>query len=575
MQTKEVESILRCFKQMKQEKQPMMPVYQALSEFIMYHRYDFHKSPSYGDFIIDKVSDDTAAKAAQAFSAHMIGATWPNGAQSINVRPPRMVRLSGQVTESMKQWFRRATQTLVSYMDDPKARLSKVLEQYYLEQSVFGLSGIGVFDNTTKETPLLYTALGAKALYIREAANGFVDSIYIEKLYTLHAAASEFGISALPATYRERLEKGDKDATIIILHVVEPRDIYNPKLHGALNMPYKSVYIHPDTKHVLYESGYDQRPFAIGRFWQVADLTYPRSPGMNALPSIFELNHLREGNIIATELQYNPSMAVWDEGVLGRGLDKSPGSTNVFSQSGRISQGNRPPVEPMFTVGDLNYLDRRILQVQEDIKDHYFNNRLFDLDKSREMTLGEAQMLDRLRGQALNPIYSGQIADVLLPITELSFNRLFMLGYFGVVPGSEHEAQLLEAGQPLEEQDYVPEDVMQLVNSGQEFYDIQFISPAARLLQFEELQGLHKTVELGAGLASMVPDAIDIVDFDKLYKMAIELNTANGELLRSDTEVADIRQQRAEQQQRMMELEAQKLEAEGANQAATAASRLK
>lgn len=556
------------YEQMKQEKAPWLPLYQLIGEYIQTRKQNFTSDILPGSFTTEQLYDNTASNANHLMAASMIGALWPNGAKTFRIGPPTLYK--PRESEEVKQWYKMATTRMVTVMDHPKSGLSTSLEEYMNDQGGFGISGIAAFENDDDaEVPVRYNAIDAKRTAVDENNHGFIDSVYIEKQMTIRQAVQEYEYENLPKAEREAWDKGRGHEKITILHAIEPRMDGDPYMFGAADMPYASIHIEAKSKKVVRESGYTEQPVFVSRFWKIIGEKQGRSPGMEALPDILEMNAIREAYTLAHEKNLDPPMAVYDDTVLGGGtIDTSAGAINVFSVSGRLGTGQKP-VEQLITTGELESTINRIAELREIIRNHFFIDRLMDLNNETRMTLGEANIRNELRGQSLGTVYSRQIAELFVPLIERTFNILLRKGLFGVIPGSQEEMELLSKGV---EPEYIPEEIIEMMMKGEDVYQITFISPAYRIMQAEELMGIRSTVEFIAGIAPLKPDVLDNFDFDVMARRVQEITGASEDTVVSMEVMQKIRKARQDAEAKAQELEAARSGSEATRNVAQAVS---
>lgn len=553
--------------ELKKEKQMWIPILQLVGEYVMTRKQHFNSEGVPGEIQTEQVYDNTAARANHIMSSALLGALWPNTAKSVVIRPPW--QLQGQEDDEIKQFYQFVTKQMIRIMDHPKAGLTLALEEYMNDQGSFGISGIGAFEDDDPEVPVIYQSFDAKAVTVDEGRNRFIDTVHITKEYTLRQAALEYGYESLHKKHQEALDNGRTDTKVKVLHVIEPRMERDPFKFGNKNMPIASIHIDLETKKIMRERGFEEMPVFITRFWKVMGERYGRSPAMAALPDIIEANALREAIAIATEKNLDPPLAVMGDGVLGNGyVDTSPGGINVYSVSGRFANTKMRPIEPLYTVGELQSAYQRITELKEDISNHFFLDRLLDFNNKTRMTFGEAQMRNQLRNESLGTLYARQIAEMFSPLIERTFNIAFRKGMFGVMPGSDIALEMEANG--IEPQ-YIPDAVAQLIRSGQDAYDIEFISPASRILQNEELGGIMQTLEVATAAAQLNPDAADIPDVDAIIEKTAKLTGAPPEVIRAAKAVKQARQMKQQQQAQLANMEAQRAQSETMRNAAQAA----
>jgi hypothetical protein len=78
----------------------------------------------------------------------------------------------------------------------------------------------------------------------------------------------------------------------------------------------------------------------------------------------------------------------------------------------------------------------------------------------------------------------------------------------------------------------------------------------SRMQRAEELVGVQRTMELLAPFAQMDPTVLDVFDKDELARLTAEVSGVPTPVLRSPEKVAALRQQRAQQEQDAMMMQA-------------------
>ena len=572
----DVSRIIKKAKALTTEKAVWVPLYDLISEFVTDTRRHFTNTvpPNKngpGATISQNQFDQTAGKAADLLAAAMVGALWPNGARSVRLRPPQELALKQLENEEVKEYYEKATRIFVTHMDAAESGFHTALDEYFLDQAAFGTSGIGVFeDEDDDETPVYYQAIDATTSDIAENPRGNIDTIYRYLWYTPEQLVELYGESAVSKKTLEAYRQ-DKLDPIRVLHAVEPRRGHRADAKTNKEFAYASYHIEMDSEHLLRESGYREQPIYMGRFRKAINEKYGRSPAMRALSDIMELNMTRETSIIVKEQLTDPALVVLSEGGHGPDIDKSPGAVTVLNISGRLGTLNQRPIDRLFPVGDPSWADQRIQELQESISQHFSIDRLLDLNNESRMTLGEANIRNQLRQESLGTIYARQTIEIFTPVVKRTFNILFERGYLGVIRGTDEDLALQAAGRtPF----YIPDAVAKLAVDGEDMYDIEFISPAARIMQASELNGITQTLEVAGGLGGLNPDSLDNVDFDELMRRVIMYTGAPEEILNSVQAVKAIREARQAAQQAQVQSEQQRLDSETARNIGQTASML-
>lgn len=542
-----IEAVLKRHDELKSEKLLWNTHYQILGEYIRIRKQNFTTELTPGSFLVDDIFDSTGPLSCVKAAAAFMGSMWPNGAKSIRIVKPNGIKDSPEI----KKYFEEVTTRLTDAMDSPKAGLVTALDEYGQDQMCFGTCGIAVMDEDDLDNPLSYTSWDVKSMCIDENNKNFIDTVYNETSKTVKQVVEEYGFKNCSPKVKEAWNQQKYSDKVKCLHIIEPRIGVNPKKKGNKNMPYASYHIDLDSRFLMKESGYIEMPVIVARFSKVPEEKYGRSPAMLALPDILELNAIRESRMTAVEKNLSPALMVYDDGSLGSGeIDSSPDAVNVISVSGRVT--NLKPVEPMYTVGEMNSVKDHIAELKETVTQQFYLDRLLDLNNETRMTLGEAQIRNKLRGDSLSAIFGRQELEFFTPLIERSFSVMFRKGLLGVEEGSPEQAQAIIAG---EEPLLIPDAILKRIKAGREAYQIQYMSPAKRMMQAEETQGIMTTWEFAGNLAGAAPELLDNLDADKTIRRLAELTGAPAEIVRDTQSVAAMRQLRQQQQVMMAQME--------------------
>jgi len=174
-----------------------------------------------------------------------------------------------------------------------------------------------------------------------------------------------------------------------------------------------------------------------------------------------------------------------------------------------------------------------------------------------------------MRKQVLNPVHTRSHNEVLVPILRRVFNICLEMGLLGVLKGSEQDVALQQQGiMPL----YIPDRIAQRIMQGQDVYKIKFISPAARMLELDEKQGIMDALTFVANLPpDKFPEAADIIDSDYAVMRFSKLSGAPPMMIRTKDIVKGIRESRQEAQQQAQQMQMQMAQMQMAKDGAKAA----
>jgi hypothetical protein len=295
-------------------------------------------------------------------------------------------------------------------------------------------------------------------------------------------------------------------------------------------MEYASCHFEVENKHIVKESGYSEIPAKASRWYKLAAEVYGRGPGMDALPAIVMLNAMKESFIVGVEKKVEPPLFVLDDGSLGAAtVDTSAGGLSVFNMSGRLN--TQQPVGTIFDVGELQSLAKAIEDTKLEVMQHFLIDKLYDLNNKTRMTLGEAEIRYDIRSDSLSAVYARIFNEQLTPLIERSFNIMFSMGLLGVDP--EDEAKMATLRNQGIEPITIPDEILKAMLDGKNVYDIEYISPAARLLREAEKRGVNEVMNAMIALIPVYPEAADTVNVYEAMETIRDLGGAPSKMMRS------------------------------------------
>jgi hypothetical protein len=565
-----VERYLARYKDLETEKTLWLPLYQALAEAFLSRKADFTTTITPGDFLLEKF-DNTGQFAAQTAASIFLSMLWPDSSRTFAIRPVRRLK----DVPGVEAYFRFVTDEVRTVMDNPRAGLTLAYMEHFLEQQIFGTSGVGTFEGPAGDAslPVVYDAWGIKNMCVIENAQGFIDVIYFKRPRTVRQIVQEYGEKdKVSQKILDLYDEGKYNEKYEVLQIVEPKAA-EPNKKGVAAMAYRTVHIDIKHKLVMRESGYQEMPVAVGRMIKLLDEPYARSPAMTALPDANSLDALSEAILVAAEKQLDPPLMLLDDGRLGGGVvDTSSGGLNVFNSAGRL--GGEKPLQPIFTVGEMVSAEKLKEQLEKKIMQAFSLDRLLDLNNTVQMTAYETSVRDRMRGQSLGSLFARQIVEVLTPTIERTFNILYRGGHLGVVTtGVFGRVQQLWNKILGRQEMLVPPSVVAAAQFGLDVFEIEYISPAQRFMQGEKLQGVLTVADMIVLIGQLVPGLIDNFDSDKMAEYVVKYGGAPGDVKRTVDEVTKLRAGMAAQQAAATKLEATKQMSEvGRNTAQAVAS---
>jgi hypothetical protein len=286
-----------------------------------------------------------------------------------------------------------------------------------------------------------------------------------------------------------------------------------------------------------------------------------------------ELNSIRQASIVAIEKFLDPPLYTWENSILGGGvIDTTAGAITVAKQTGRA--GGKP-IEQLIVTGELNSTYARMGEISDIVDTMFYSDKLMDLNNEQRQTAQEANIRNEMRKSALSNVFARQITEMYGRLVSRVFNILWAKNRFGFVKGSREYNiyKILNGGQ---EPFTIPDAVVQLARMGADVYRTMFLSPASRILRQEELTGISQMIQSVVEIAPINPEINDEMNWGRTFAAMQDLTGATTRVLNSTEEKAQIRQNRAQQQQAQLKAEIdsqQALTAKHGAQAAEAAAK--
>jgi hypothetical protein len=389
------------------------------------------------------------------------------------------------------------------------------LHTIYEELGLFGTGASIVlpnFNNVLHHYPL---TVGEYALATN--AEGEVDTLCREFQMTVAQMVEQFGKDNCSTTVRDMFSKGQYDAWVDVMHLVEPRKQRDMSKRDGKNMRFASIYLEPgkdNADQFLSESGFQKFPVLAPRWVVTGNDVYGTSPGMECLGDVKQLQHqqLRKGQAI--DYQVNPPLQVptkYKEAAKAR----LPGG--VFYVD---SMGPNQGVRSAFDVNlNLQHLREDIVDVRERIRSAYYADLFLMLANDNRSGITATEVAERHEEKLLmlGPVLERLHNELLSPLIDTAFDYAARAG---ILP---------EAPPELEGMDL----------------SVEFISVLAQAQRAVATQGMDRLLGTVSQMAAVKPDVLDKLNFDQIVDEYGEAYGVSPKIILPDNEVAALRQQRA------------------------------
>ncbi len=458
--------------------------------------------------------------------------SWPTMAARVTA-----AGLQSGMTSKSRQWWRASLPdpemsrfpAIRRWLDEITYRMTFVMGQSNFYEGTYGVwsqaptygTGVTVFLEDFEDV------IRAHTLMIGEYA---LASDYTLRNNTLYRSfymrtwelVNTFGKENVSRQVRNEYDRNNTEQWHHIIHAIEPNDDRIRDGRSNRNMPYRSVYfeaeVSEDDEGVLEVKGFEEKPFATFR-WEIAGRDdYGFGPGWVVLPDCKELHATQRDRGVGIEKSVNPPLQA-PVADMDKIVNAAPGGLSFYS--GMVS-GSGGGIKPLYEVApDLNGIQLSLSELRQLIDQAYYKDLFLALmmrsGGSAEKTAREVVEIQQEKLLMLSPAL--ERADEYL---DDAINRIF---------GIMLRGGLLPPPPP----DIVDQEIT-----------IEYVSILAQAQQMIESAKIEQGSAFIAQLASLYPEARDILDPDAIgegYLSAIQI----PQRMLTDPRVREqIRRQRAE-----------------------------
>ena len=365
--------IIRRFEVAKQKREQFVSIWQEVADLVLpTHGGFYNLDTDYSIYTYDTHPDkydDTATnalvKAASAFYSYTANpATDWFSFSLISTSKKKKNQMQDPYsvyrllkTREVREYLDEAAQTTARYINSKAQAGWHAVAQ---EVIAYSTSALFIIEDPTDQL-INIQPVSLKDLYLLNNVAGDVSEVYRTVPMTNEQIVQQFGIKGcVPDEIMDGATK-DPMKDRVVLHAVYPRIVRDPSMPDAANMPYASVWVDLQSKHILYESGFEEMPYAVARINVPAGYIYGFSPAMNVRHTIKSLNKLVKQKLTAGDLALSPSMNVPLD-VYVNPLSMKPAALNYHEPDAAYR------AEPMHTIGNFQINTETIKDARDQVR---------------------------------------------------------------------------------------------------------------------------------------------------------------------------------------------------------------
>lgn len=358
-------------------------------------------------------------------------------------------------------------------------------------------------------------------------ASGLIDTIYREFELSAEQIVSEFGIDNVSDKVKTALDK-KPDQKFILVQAIFPRDKKLVKGEAGQRvstaMPFASYTIEAQSKHTLKESGYEEFPCIVSRFKKIPDSHYGLGFGSMVISDCKTTNQLMKLSLQTAELNLGGLWISQHDGVI------NPNTLRIRPNA--IIAANSVDAIKRLDTGSANVgMGLDFLQhFQAKIKRTLMSDQLTPQGSS-PLTATEIQARVNVYRNQLGAIFSRMQSEYLQTLLE----RVWGLSMrSGMLPPA-------------------PEELMQASR-----ISFNFINPMAASQKLEWVTAIQNLMLNVSQIAQIDQTVMDNLNLDAMVQVMADALSVPVEAIRTDEEIAELRQAKQEQQQAMQEQQQQR-----------------
>ena len=429
---------------------------------------------------------------------------------------------------NVRLWFAKVERAMYSALQDSNFETS--MQEFYVDAGAFG-TGV-VYTEQDDHARMNFTVIPLDQVSVEEDSFGNVTQVYRNFKYTAYQAyglwKEKAGKNVSEAMERTPYKQFD------FIHYVGPRWFMNSGSKRSVDMPFESLWINKDMKHLITEGGYEDLPYHVGRFWKSSNDPFGYGPAMNALADTKLINAQKKTSLRRGMKEADSAWAAPNAGYV-LPLNFNPSAINYYDPS----VTNQDALRALHPEGQFSITAEIISMTKDAIRRDFFVDLFQALGQvTKEMTAQEVQHRIAENMGLLGPAVGRFSKDVLGPVLTRTFNVLFR----------KSMAMGFAQGSPFPP---VPSELLADPN-----WEPVFLGPLARAQKQSELTSINTYLQTVGGMAQFDPTVIDNVNFDKAQDVIAKVLSVTPELQKDASEVQKVREQRAKLQQAQMQMAA-------------------
>lgn len=489
--------------------------WQEVADYMMPSR-EFTRSSAPGTRRGRRIMNDTPISAAEQLAGGLHGMLTSPALRWFKLRASKAPGIGHNggpgygEDDAAEAWFETVTEGMFAEFNSPKAGFDTAAHEVYLDITAFGNGCLFVGDGGRHGVQFVSVPLAECFITLNRIGK-------VNGLWRCFKATAEQILADWPdcssKAVREAAAKAP-DAKFDIVHAV-----YEKQKGEGGSWAYHSCYVLSGDDTELERGGFMEFPYVFARWSRRSGEDYGYGPGMQALPSIRQLNKIEEVNLRGSAKAMDPPMALPDDGFLGP-VATQPGSLSYY-RSGEPMKDRVFPlfagVRPELGVEMIRLLEERIMRL--------FYVTWMNLPTQPNMTATEVLQRRDEQLRLLGPMVARLQQEFLGPLIERVFAVMARNGLVPPPPASLTE------------------------------YEVDYQSPLALSQKASDADGVLRWLAAVAQMAQVDPRAADQVDVPRATRFLADRYGVPPSAVRDMAEAETMGDQRDQATQAAMQVE--------------------
>lgn len=542
-----IDKLVKTYNRMKTLKDKWNSPFDFIAEFYE-QKTTGYKDKDSGPFVNFEDDNYTSqppkmvSKAASAFMAHVFSS------------PEESLRVSAsnatEKIENSGDFYKMMSDTLHAALNDPESGFQRAKSAVFQTTQSYGTCGMHI-EGGEEIGSLKTEAWTVKNLYIDRDSKGLVRRAAYELCAPVEDLAEIYGEEKLSPEMRECLRDGDFFKEFTVVHMIQRNwqfDIDKPMVKS--NMPYSSDHFSVTCKHLIKESGYFENPAPVVSPFLLEGETYGRSPALDVAADTYNFNVINSKFLeylcrsLRRPIVYDTNAIQTDT------IDDSEGGMTPADFS---KLNGQPPFMTLYDFQDISALVPLRENILGELNEAFSLDRLLDFNSGPQMTLGEANIRRVIRSEGI-AMPSIEYLKFFHAVGVRCISVLYRQGAFGINEYDKEMTERLQVENPNYEFKQIPSEIAKKIYDGEEWYTLEFLTPAARSLEEQGFSTALEFIGVAGQMSQFDQTIMDNFDGDKLIRSMYLKRGLPTEGLRSEEDRNKIRQARIEAQKRQADL---------------------